>query len=119
MAYGLEINKGIKLTVGDINDDNWQEIITVPDNDSPEIKLFNFKGRLKGQFLAYSEHLKTGIDIIARDFSGDKKPELLTLPNKGSTALLKIYDSLGLEKDSFYLSEIDDKGGYHFDVLVY
>ena len=113
------MNKGIKLTVGDINNDNWKEIITVPDNSVPTIKLFNFKGRNKGEFLVYSKHLKTGIDIIAKDFSGDKKPELLILPNKGSSALLKIYDSLGLEKDSFYLREVSDKNGYNFDVLVY
>ena len=119
LAYDNSMNKGIKLTVGDINNDNWKEIITVPDNSVPTIKLFNFKGRNKGEFLVYSKHLKTGIDIIAKDFSGDKKPELLILPNKGSSALLKIYDSLGLEKDSFYLREVSDKNGYNFDVLVY
>ena len=118
LAYDSSISKGVKITVGDINDDKWLEIITVPNDETPTIKLFNFKGRLKGQFLAYSKHLKTGIDILAQDFSGDKKPELLTLPDQGSTALLKIYDSGGLEKDSFYLREIDDKNGYNFSVLV-
>jgi len=118
LAYDKSITGGVKLTVGDINNDNWKEIITVPDNNTPTIKLFNFKGRNKGEFLAYSKYLKTGIDIKARDYSGDGIPELLTLPNKGSSSLFKIYDDNGLEKNTFYLIDGDNKEGYHFDVLV-
>ena len=118
LSYDISMTNGVKLAVGDVNNDNWKEILTVPNNMSPIIKLFNFKGRKKGEFLSYSEHLKTGINIIAKDFSGDKKPEILTLPNKGSAALLKIYDSIGLEKDTFYLRNINDKNGYHLDILV-
>jgi hypothetical protein len=111
---------GVNITIGDVNNDNWQEIITVPANNQiADIKMFSLKGRLKGQFTAFNTSLRSGAEIVARDLSGDGWPEILALPHKGSAALLKIYDHLGLEKNSFYLRNADDKNGYQIEVLNY
>ncbi|MBT6691469.1 S8 family serine peptidase [Candidatus Parcubacteria bacterium] len=117
-AYGVDMTNGVKVTVADVNNDTWPEIVTVPAKGrSPEVKMFSIRGRLKGQFTAYSKSLTSGISILARDISGDKMPEILTLPSKGSAALLESYDSKGLEKDSFYLRDPEDKNGYNFEIL--
>ena len=119
-AYDSNMIDGVKLTVGDVNNDDWEEIITAPaKNQTAQIKMFSMKGRSKGEFLAYTSQLKTGIEIIARDLSGDGHPEILTLPHQGSAALLKVYDSRGLEKNSFYLRDVNDKNGYQIEVLAY
>ena len=120
LPYSSNMLSGVNLTIGDVNNDGWQEIITVPAKDQvADIKMFSQKGRLKGQFTGFNSSLRSGLEIIARDLSGDGLPEILALPHKNSAALLKIYDHLGLEKDSFYLRDVGDKNGYQLEVLAY
>jgi subtilisin family serine protease len=120
LAYDAGMTDGVNVTVGDVNNDGWQEIITVPaKNQTTHVKMFSTKGRLKGEFAAYTSQLRSGAEIVARDLSGDGQPEILTIPHRGSAALLKVYDSRGLEKDSFYLRDVSDKNGYQLEVLAY
>lgn len=120
LAYDAKMLDGVKLSVGDVNADAWPEIATAPAvNQKMDIKFFSSKGRDKGQFLAYNSQFKAGAELVVADLSGDTWPEILTLAHKGSVAVLKVYDHLGLEKDSFYLSNKDDKNGYQFAILTY
>ncbi|MCB9802583.1 S8 family serine peptidase [Candidatus Nomurabacteria bacterium] len=120
LAYDAEMKSGVNVTVGDVNDDGWAEIITVPQKDQiAHVREFSLKGREKNQFVAFNSQLKTGASIIAADLSGDTLPEILVLPNKGSAALLKSYDATGLEKQSFYLRDAADKNGYQIRILKY
>lgn len=118
LAYDDTWTGGVNVTVGDVNNDKWPEIVTVPSKGrAPAVKVFNLKGRLKSEFMPYSKYLTTGIKILASDISGDNLPEILTLPNQGSTALMRIFDSAGLEKSNYYLRHPHDKSGYNFSVL--
>ncbi len=119
LAYDAAMTNGISLSVADINNDGWPEIVTTPGKGySPDVKMFSAKGRLKHEFQAYSQYLSSGAKVVARDISGDNLPEILTLPNKGSAALFKSYDENGLEKDSVYLRDNKDKNGYNFAILA-
>ncbi len=118
LAYDDTWTGGVSITVGDVNNDKWPEIVTVPAKGrAPAVKVYSLKGRLKSEFMPYSKYLTTGIKIIAADISGDNLPEILTLPNQGSTALLRVFDSAGLEKSNYYLRHPRDKNGYNFSVL--
>lgn len=118
-AYDKKMTRGVNLTVGDLDLDSWAEIITVPaKNYAPQVRAFNFNGSPLYNFLAYSQYLNSGIKLLAKDTSGDAWPELLALPNKGASALLRIYDWHGLEKDSFYLRNSQDKNGYNIDIII-
>lgn len=120
LAYEAKMKSGVNLTIGDVNEDSWQEIITAPQQEQiAHIRAFSFKGREKSSFVAFNTQLKTGVNIVARDLSGDGVPEILTLPKKNSAALLKVYDAYGLEKSSFYLKDAKDKNGYQLEVLNY
>lgn len=120
LAYDQNMKSGLALTVADVNNDQWPEIVTTPQKDyAANIKSFSFKGRVKNEFTAFNSQLKTGVSLVARDLSGDNLPEILVLPKKGSAALLKIYDADGLEKQSFYLRDVNDKNGYQVEVLKY
>ncbi|MBT7553149.1 hypothetical protein HN670_01620, partial [bacterium] len=115
-----ETNHAVNISIGDVNNDGWQEIVTVPaESQIADIKMFSMKGRLKGQFTGFTSSLRSGLEIAVRDLSGDGWPEILAIPHKGSATLLKIYDHLGLEKDSFYLRDAVDKNGYQIEVLNY
>ncbi len=118
MAFDSYMTSGVNISVADVNNDQWPEIVATPRTAyAPNIKLFSLKGRNKGEFLSYSQYLTTGVEILANDITGDGLPEIVTLPNKGSAALLKIYDYNGLEKSSLYLRNPEDKNGYNFGIL--
>jgi len=118
LAYGLDMTSGVNISVADVNNDNWPEIVTVPaKNYSPQVKLFSMRGRLKGEFLAFNSALTSGVQVLAKDISGDYLPEILVLPTKGAAALLRVYDDKGLEKDSFNLRDAKDKNGYNIELI--
>ena len=118
MAFDRSMTSGINITIGDVNNDQWPEIVATPrTGHAPDIKLFSLKGRDKGGFLPYSQYLTSGIEIVASDITGDGRPEIIALPNKGGAALLKVYDYNGLEKNSLYLRSPEDKNGYNFGIL--
>lgn len=118
IAFDRSMTNGVNISVGDVNNDQWPEIVATPrTGHAPDIKLFSLKGRDKGGFLSYSQYLKSGIEIVASDITGDGRPEIIALPNKGGAALLKVYDYNGLEKSSLYLRSPEDKNGYNFGIL--
>jgi len=119
LAYENGATNGVSVSVADVNNDGWPEIVTVPAKDyGPEVKMFSLKGRIKDEFLAYSKYLYSGVSVVAKDISGDALPEILLLPKKGSAALLKSYDETGIEKKSLYLRDTKDKNGYNFAILA-
>ncbi|PLX26086.1 hypothetical protein C0580_00635 [Candidatus Parcubacteria bacterium] len=119
LAYDASMKNGVAVSVADINNDGWPEIVTAPGKyNAPDIKMFSYKGRVKHEFQAYSKYMTSGVDVVARDISGDNMAEILTLPHRGSSALFKSYDEYGVEKDSLYLRHTEDKNGYNFDILA-
>ncbi len=116
VAYD-NFDQGVEVSVGDVNNDGWQEIVTAPSrNLATQIRLFSYKGKLKHDWLAFNANYKGGVELVVRDLSGDGIPEILTLPHKGSAALLRIYNYDGVEKNSFYLRDSNDKNGYQLEV---
>jgi hypothetical protein len=118
LAYDTDMRSGVNISIADVNNDNWPEIVTVPAKDyAPQVKMFNIRGRLKSEFLAFNSYLTNGVRVLAGDISGDSLPEVLVLPSKGSAALLRIYDHNGLEKDSLNLRDLGDKNGYNIELI--
>jgi len=118
LAYDTSMTGGLNLAIADVNNDSWPEIVTAPGRGySPNIKMFSMHGRLKSEFSAFSSALTTGVELVTKDISGDTLPEILVLPAKGSAALLRIYDSQGLEKDNFYLRDAGDRNGYNMELI--
>ncbi len=118
LAYDSKMTAGVNISVADVNLDGWPEIVTVPaKNYAPTVKAFSMNGRLKSEFLAFSNALTTGVKILAKDISGDGLPEILVWPTKGAAALLRVYDHNGLEKDNFYLRDAQDRNGYNLELI--
>ena len=73
MAYATTFRGGVNVTVGDVDGDGRADIITAPGNGMESmIKVFDSKGNLNTQFLAFEKEYKSGVRISAGDIDGDK-----------------------------------------------
>ena len=105
------INGGI-VASGDLDGDHIGEIITAPMNGGgPQIKIFSSKGQLKGQFFAYNQTFKGGVNLASGDVDGDGQDEIITAPMNGGGPHIKIFNSKGQLKGQFFAFDKTFKSG--------
>jgi len=72
------LSQGQELALGDINDDGKKEIIIAFGGGAPPyIEIFNYQGKLKDKFLAFSKNFREGIKIKTGDIDRDRKDEII------------------------------------------
>ncbi|MCX6743474.1 MAG: L,D-transpeptidase family protein, partial [Candidatus Parcubacteria bacterium] len=95
-AYEKSFKGGINIIAADINNDKSAEIITAPLVDKePKIKIFNSKGKLQNEFLAYDKSFSGGVNLASGDIDNDGQIEILTGPSFGGGAHLRAFDANG------------------------
>ena len=78
MAYDENFRGGVNVAVGDINNDDFDEIITgAGPTGGPHVKVFNQQGELLSEFMAYDENNKDGIMVMSDDLNKDGFSEIL------------------------------------------
>lgn len=78
LAYDQKFVKGVNLTVGDINGDGLEEIITGPgEGGGPQVRVFNAQGSVLSNFFAYDKNFHGGITVSASDIDGNGQVEIL------------------------------------------
>jgi subtilisin family serine protease len=102
MAYDKNFRGGVNVAVGDINLDGIAEIITAPaKGNSGEVRIFNYKGRLLNQFMAYDKNFKGGIILAIGDIDNDYHPEIITGPEGVIGPQIEIFSSEGQLESQF------------------
>jgi subtilisin family serine protease len=77
MAYPTTFRGGINVAVGDVDGNGKADIIVSPGKGmEPMVKVFDSKGNLNTQFLAFDKEFKDGIKISSGDLDGDKIAEI-------------------------------------------
>ncbi len=110
-AYHPNFRGGVSVSSCDLDGDGLQEIITGPrEGGGPQIRTFDADGRVKGQFFAYSEEFRGGINISCGDLNGDKKDEIIVAPSKGDLPL-RVFNQWGEVISQFYPYYPEFKGG--------
>ncbi len=85
MAYATTFRGGVNVAVGDIDSDGRADIVTAPGNGLESmIKVFDSKGNLNTQFLAFEKEHRSGVRISVGDIDGDKISELAVSKMSGS-----------------------------------
>ncbi|MFZ5390662.1 MAG: S8 family serine peptidase [Patescibacteria group bacterium] len=96
IAYHPRFTQGVNIASGDFDGDGQSDIVTVPrDAGGPHVKIFNLKGAVEYQFMAFAESWRGGLSIAAADFNGDGKDDLVLGVGKGGSNTVRIFDGQG------------------------
>lgn len=96
LAYSPLFKGGVQTAVGDVDGDGQNEIITVPlSGGGPHVRIFDLRGKLRGQFMAYASPFSGGLSIAAADVNGDGVDEIITVPLAGKGPQVRIFNMHG------------------------
>jgi len=104
MAFPTTFRGGVNVAAGDIDGDSKADIIVAPGNDSePSVKIFDSKGNLNSQFLAFEKEYRNGLRVAAGDTDGDKIAEIAVtkMSNGGEVRIYGQYVTLKLKFSPF------------------
>jgi hypothetical protein len=77
MSYARNFRGGVNVAVGDIDHDGQNELVTGAATGGPHVRVFNYLGQLKAQFMAFDPKSGTGINVGIADVDGDGQQEIL------------------------------------------
>lgn len=109
-AYPEGTVSGVEIGVGDVDGDTRSEIVTIPADGAPQVKVFEGNGTERASFMAYDNSV-TGARIAVGDVHKIGADEIVTLPSAGLPEV-KIFTEKGTLLRSFIASEVGAAGGY-------
>ncbi|MCR4280455.1 MAG: VCBS repeat domain-containing M23 family metallopeptidase [Candidatus Komeilibacteria bacterium] len=96
MAYDDRFRGGVDVALGDIDGNGSLEIITAPgQGGGPHIRIFDKKGNVLNQFMAYNPAWRGGVNIAAADLDGDGKAEIITGAGAGGGPHVRVFNADG------------------------
>jgi len=93
LAFDSSMKKGIRLAVGDIDNDKQAEIIVVAQTGfEPVVKIFSETGSLIKEFYAVNKFFTGGLNVAVGDVNGDSYAEIVVATGAGTSGLIKIFN---------------------------
>ena len=101
-AYNRSFTNGINLVVGDVEGDGQAEIIVAPHKGlMPNVKVFNGKGELEKEIMAYAASFIGGVNLGLGDIDGNNVLDILTGAGAGGGPHVQAFNSSGTRLVSF------------------
>lgn len=117
LAYSPSFNKGVNVAAGDVDGDGQPDIITVPRaGGGPHVKIFNQRGELESQFMAFPDLFHGGLSVAAGDFTGAGKSYIVVGAGKGMTNVVRLFDGTGVIRGQFVPYDPSYTGGVNVAV---
>jgi len=120
-AFGNNFRGGVKVAAGDVailQDGLHDEIICAPwKNGAPHIRIFSHSLQAISQFYAYSLKFKGGVNLAVGDSDNDGRAEIITGAGDGGSPHVKVFDSQGILKQSFYAFDSSQPSGVEVALL--
>ncbi|MDP2708442.1 MAG: S8 family serine peptidase [bacterium] len=111
-AYAENFKGGESFASGDTDGDGQAEIITAAGpGGGPHVRIFNLKGELAGQFFAFNDDFRGGVNIASADVNGDGQDEIIAVQAGGGNSEIKIFNGRGVMLGSFYAYDSKFSGG--------
>ncbi len=102
-AYASNFRGGVEVAAGDTDNNGIDEIITGPgQGGGPQVRIFNQKGKVVRQFLAYEKKFRGGIRVSAGDTNGDGNDEVITGAGPGGSPEVKVFSAAGILQAKFF-----------------
>lgn len=111
-AYADNFLGGAEIAAGDVDGDGHEEIIVGAGNGGgPHIRIFNRQGELEGQFFAYNENFRGGVNVAVGDVDGDGQDEIIAGAGFGGGPQIRIFDNHGRLWGQFFAYNENFRGG--------
>lgn len=107
-AYHENFSGGVSIATGDLNGDGVYEIITgAGSGGGPQVRIFNLKGGVIGQFFAFYEKFRGGINVAVGDLDGDGRDEIVVAIASEASPYLRVFDRFGYLRVQFLAYQPD------------
>ncbi len=114
LPYSPNYMNGVTVTAGDVDGDKTIEIITgTRHGGGPQIRIFNWSGKVESQFFAYNKNFYGGVNVTCGDLDGDKIDEIITGAGPGGGPHVRIFNSSGKVKWQFFAYNNNFHGGVY------
>ncbi|OGF27877.1 hypothetical protein A2303_06005 [Candidatus Falkowbacteria bacterium RIFOXYB2_FULL_47_14] len=111
-VYNEGFRGGVNVASGDVDGDGHDEIITgAGAGGGPHVKIFDSDGNLKGQFFAYREGFRGGVNVASGDVDGDGHDEIITGAGAGGGPQVRIFRAHGEIEGQFFAYDENFRGG--------
>jgi subtilisin family serine protease len=111
-AFGINFPYGLKVASGDLDNDGSPEIVVVPaQGGQSAVKIFNYQGKLVGQFIAWSKDLTAGLSVAVGNVDKDKAGEIIVATGSGVSNEVRVFTAQGVLKYKFQPYNAGFRGG--------
>lgn len=117
--YGETYNRGINISVGDIESDGSVEIVTGTKNGGgPHVRVFNADGVLINPgFFAYADSFRGGVNVSIGDLNGDNIKEIICGAGFNGGPHVRVFKKNGtLINPGFFAYDESFRGGVNVSV---
>ena len=114
--YPLGFRGGVDVATGDTNGDGIDEIITgAGPGGGPHVRIFDRLGNRTGQFFAYAETFRGGIDVAAVESTPVTPAAIITSAGPGGGPHVRVFNRQGKVISQFFPYPVEFRGGVRVD----
>ena len=96
VPYQPTYMRGVTVAAGDVDNDGFDEIITgTRQGGGPQVRIFDWQGRVESQFFAYNQNFLGGVNVAAGDINADGKDEIITGAGPGGGPHVRVFNAQG------------------------
>ncbi|MDD4412418.1 MAG: S8 family serine peptidase [Patescibacteria group bacterium] len=117
VAFPTPFNKGVNISIGDIDSNGTLELAAIPaSNANAQVRIFNFSGKVLTQFMTYDKNTKGGFNVeVPNVYSSIKRSgQIIVSPLDGIDSYVKIFDNRGRLVRRFAALSQNYNGGINF-----
>ncbi|KKW16758.1 MAG: hypothetical protein UY52_C0001G0078 [Parcubacteria group bacterium GW2011_GWC2_49_9] len=115
-AYIETFRGGVRVAAADLNGDGKDEIITgAGPGGGPHVRIFDRLGNRTGQFFAYAETFRGGIDVAAVESTPVTPAAIITSAGPGGGPHVRVFNRQGKVISQFFPYPVEFRGGVRVD----